>query len=995
MSVALKFKAVAAGLISAVLLLMIMPFTNVSASSKVKTYRIGANAMHGVNETELGFSGLTCDYLNAVSKYTGDSFTYVSGTTDELFEMLKNGGINALACVTSDELEYYEKLLGGTKEAPLFKKTGAAVISRFSAVYVYDEGRYGDMTLGDVSAIRRMKIGYQEEDKHRYFDDKEFLYSEIAGASFVPYNDEEKMRSDLVSGEIDAVVKDCMRSWNNETIVYQFPSRSGYFITRANDADISVKLENGLMSLFSEYPTFYGDAYERYVANFGSRKYAFSAEENDYKKSHKEITVGFNRESDVMHCYDQSSGKLSGVTGSVMEKYSEMTGLDVKIKPYSSLDDCYLALDNNEVDLIYGGIHTTDTSMLTMVSSIPPYYVSAPAVKYPHVLAGKDGAELSDTMTIAVSRDDVEAASSLGRLFPNADIIYTDTVTQACDMALSGDCDAACVGGYDMLYLKGGDYPKLEIIQSLPVYSTECFALRSENTALSGITDKALLRINNSAMTVDIYDLAETAEHSALSNSKQWIFFFVYAGIVVLTVAAVILIAGAVKRRAEIDPLTGGVTKKTFIEKTLKTIKKSGTSKWTLVVFDIDKFKFINDHLGYEEGNRILERLFKTIGDHMDSSEMYARVSEDNFACCIHDASDNDIENRMEGLFEEFGRRNSLFVSYPVQFSGGACRLEQCTDKYGAVELNVAFDRCNIAKKAIKGMHKSTIAFYDDRIREKTLHEKDIENAMPAALEHKEFLCYIQPKYGARSRKIEGGEALIRWNSSDFGFVFPDQFIPIAERNGFVVELDFFILEEVCKAMRRWLDMGLEPVVISVNQSRMHMSHDDYIWRLREVVDKYAIPYEYIELEITETVFTENAELLLQVMQKLHDIGFQLSIDDFGSGYSSLNMLKDIPADVVKIDREFFNGTVNSDKGRAVITTVVDLAKKLRMHVISEGVETLDQVEFLAEINCDLIQGYYFAKPMPLKEFEEKWFKSLKEEADNAAENSEDDMQTK
>lgn len=177
--------------------------------------------------------------------------------------------------------------------------------------------------------------------------------------------------------------------------------------------------------------------------------------------------------------------------------------------------------------------------------------------------------------------------------------------------------------------------------------------------------------------------------------------------------------------------------------------------------------------------------------------------------------------------------------------------------------------------------------------------------------------------------------------------------------------------------MRRWLDEGKTPVIISVNQSRMHLNYDDYIWRLREIVDKYDIPYKYIELELTESVFAENAAKLLTIMQKLHDIGFKLSLDDFGSGYSSLNMLKDIPVDVVKIDREFFNGTVNSEKGRAVISTVVDLAANLNMEVISEGVETLEQVEFLAEINCDMVQGYYFAKPMTMSDFETLWNKEL------------------
>ena len=293
------------------------------------------------------------------------------------------------------------------------------------------------------------------------------------------------------------------------------------------------------------------------------------------------------------------------------------------------------------------------------------------------------------------------------------------------------------------------------------------------------------------------------------------------------------------------------------------------------------------------------------------------------------------------------------------------------------IDINTALDRCTIAKRTLKGLHYSSIAFYDGKIRDKALREKDYEHIMPTALEQHEFECYLQPKYGLKSRHIEGAEALIRWNSKEFGFVYPNEFIPLSEKNGFVVELDFFILEEVCRSMRRWLDDGREPVVISVNQSRLHLNYDDYIWRLREIVDKYEIPYEYIELELTESVFTENMEKLLTIMHKLHDIGFKLSLDDFGSGYSSLNMLKDIPVDVVKIDREFFNGTVNSEKGRAVISTVVDLAKNLDMEVISEGVETLEQVEFLTEINCAMVQGYYFAKPMPIPAFEELWYKDI------------------
>lgn len=970
-------KIVAAALLSLIVFLMIPP-TSGTASSKARTYKVGANVMFGVSKTDAGYSGLACDYLNAISKYTGDRFAYVDGTEEELFRMLKSGEIDLIPCVTESERIYYESLLGGGNGEDLFAPTRNTLLSRFGAVYVYDGGKYGDVVLGDISALRHMSIGYLVSDKPRYFDGDELIYSELEGASFISYNTESVMQSDLVSGKIDAVMKDCMRPWANETVAYQFPAKRGSFITRTGDK-LADRLEGALTLLFRDRPTFYGEIYERYIANYGSQKFAYNAQESEFIKNHEEITLAFNLEVDVMHSYDAKKGTIDGVVGLLAEKYTETTGLKVNIKPYSNLAECLSALGEGEVDLVYGGVHTGDAL------DRQGYYVTEPAINFPLVLAGKANAEISGTMKIAVDSGNNEAISSLARFFPEASIVYSEDVRDGCDMAEKGTCNVMCLTGYDAMYLKRNGYPALNIKQVLPVYSTQCFAARAEDKGLIGVTETALIKINGSEVIANIYNMLEVEEYSApRTGVRLWLVMTIVAVLAVIAAGVIILIMLENKRRSEIDPLTGGPTKSVFLDIAAKNVKKSGSVRWAVILFDIDKFKFINDRLGYEEGNRMLERLYKTLGDHMEKGETYARMSDDNFVCCIRDASNEDITERLESVFDEFSRRNSLFVPFPVVFSAGVCKLEQCTEKNGAVDMNVAIDRCNIAKRTIKDIHNSSIAFYDGKIREKALREKDFENVMPAALKRREFMCYVQPKYGTRSRRIEGGEALIRWSSKEFGFVFPDEFIPLSEKNGFVVELDFFILEEVCKAMRRWLDEGREPVVISVNQSRMHLSHDDYIWRLREIVDKYNVPYDYIELEITETVFTENADLLLNVMQKLHDIGFRLSIDDFGSGYSSLNMLKDIPADAVKIDREFFNGTVNTDKGRAVISTVVDLAKKLKMYIISEGVETLDQVEFLDEINCDLIQGYYFAKPMPIQDFEALWIRELEGEAESS-----------
>lgn len=952
-----------------VLLTAFLPSITASAYPKAaKTYVVGANAKFGVTKTNSGTSGLACDYLDQISKYTLNRFTYKDGSPEELFKMLREGTIDVIPCVTDEELELY----GDDSLAA----AGFSMITKFNAVYVYNNGSKKDVNFGDASEISHMKIGYLPEDGGDFFKDERFVCSDLEDAEFIKYNTENMMRADFTSGKLDAVVKNCFRPWENETIVYQFGTSACYFIIRSEDTELSSDIADGMSKLFLSYPSFPGDTYQKNISNYGSQRYAYSAAERIYLASHNEIVIGYNLNSDIAETYDYSSEKLTGIAGSIMDQITANTGLRIKIIPYNSLSECMNAMASEEIDVIYGGIP------INGVDGYSGYFVSAPITRLPIVLAGKPDASMSDTAEIATANGDSEIIKYLERFRPQSNISRYSTSIIACEMVMNGHESFVCMDCRDALYLKSTQHENLVIHDILPIFRSECFAIARRSGDLRSILEKAIAQINGNESIADIYNIINS--QSAVSEEKVpyiWIIITGFTALGGLLALFIVLTTVKSRRLAEIDTLTGGRTKRRYLIDSEKVVRKSNPDNWAVIVFDIDKFKFINDRLGYEEGNRMLERLYKTVSDHLETYEVYARISDDNFACTVKNGSDSELENRLNNIFAEFDRRNSLFVSYPVLFSAGVCRLGQCVDRYDMVDFNVAIDRCNIAKKTIKGRHSSAIAFYDGKMHDNALREKDFENVMPTALKEHEFMCYIQPKYGTRSRHIEGGEALIRWNSKEFGFVFPDQFIPIAEKNGFVVELDFFILEEVCRAMRRWIDRGLTPVVISVNQSRLHLNNDDYIWRLREIVDKYGIPYEYIELELTESVFTENADLMLKIMQKLHEIGFKLSIDDFGSGYSSLNMLKDIPADVVKIDREFFNGTVNSQKGRAVISTVVDLAKNLDMQVISEGVETVEQVDFLQDIECHMVQGYYFAKPMPIKEFEELWTKDLAEAA--------------
>lgn len=966
MNVLRNLKRTAAMISALVILLTAFPLVFARAEQE-QTFVIGANEKFGITETNSGTSGLAYDYLENISKFTSNRFTYKKGSPEELFKMLRDGSVDAIPCVTEKELEVY----GNSGE---FTSAGFSMITKFNAIYVYNQGKNKDVNFNDTDAIKHMRIGYLIEDEATFFEHGRFVQSELEDAVFVQYRTETTIHDDFISGKLDAVAKNCFRPWDNETIVYQFGTDACYFAIRAADIELPAQIADGMARLFMSYPSFPGDAYQKNIACYGSQTYAYTASERNFLTAHKEIKMGFNLAADSMQSYDSSHEELVGIIGSIIEQVSAASGLKINVIPYNSLAECMNALAAEDIDIIYGGIPEGG------VLGYSGYYVSAPVMRSPIALVGMNESALSETANIAVAAGQSDIIKYLERFRPNAGISRYSTNVIACEMVKNGNENAVCMDCHEAYYLKSTLYEDLLILDVLPIYRSECFAVTRRSPELESILEKAIAQINGNESIVDIYNIINSQE--TMAEDHNWHLWVIAAAFVILAAAlAVFIVLNNVKtkRLEEIDTLTGGRTKQRYFTDSEKAVKKSGPESWAVIVFDIDKFKFINDRLGYDEGNRMLERLYKTIGDHLEPYEIYARISDDNFACTVKNASDNDLENRLNNIFAEFERRNSLFVSYPVMFSAGVCRLGQCVDRYNAVDFNAAIDRCNIAKKTIKGRHSNAVAFYDGKIREKALREKDFENIMPAALKEREFMCYIQPKYGTKSRHIEGAEALIRWNSKEFGFVFPDQFIPISEKNGFVVELDFFILEEVCKAMRRWLDRGLTPVVISVNQSRLHLNNDDYIWRLREIVDKYEIPYEYIELELTESVFTDNADLMLKVMQKLHEIGFKLSIDDFGSGYSSLNMLKDIPADVVKIDREFFNGTVNSQKGRAVISTVVDLAKNLDMQVISEGVETVEQVDFLKDIDCHMVQGYYFAKPMPMIEFEELWAKDLAE----------------
>ncbi len=423
------------------------------------------------------------------------------------------------------------------------------------------------------------------------------------------------------------------------------------------------------------------------------------------------------------------------------------------------------------------------------------------------------------------------------------------------------------------------------------------------------------------------------------------------------------------------DPLTG-IPSKTKHKLDAQALINKQERKYAYVTFDINNFKYINEMFGYEYGNRLLIHIAEVVKEFTGEEELYAHISGDNFALLLKDeGSQEELSQRISKLFEAIVACKELDGALrlcTLKFSCGVYRIE------GATDINHVRANANMARTECKKQVFDEIVYYDEVLKTRRVEERELEYDAEGALKNGEFLVYLQPKYDTATEQIIGAEALIRWKHSVRGMLPPDAFIPLFEANGFIIELDMYVLERVCQMIASWSENGIPLMCISVNLSRTHLYAKDLVEQLAAVVEKYGIPPHYIEFELTESAFYEENGTLLQIMEAIKEKGFRLSMDDFGSGYSSLNLLRRLPVDVLKLDKEFFNdcdGDKDIDRGKQIVTHVISMAKDLEMSVLAEGVETKTQKEFLKEAECDMIQGYYYAKPMAMPEFEQLYRK--------------------
>lgn len=413
-----------------------------------------------------------------------------------------------------------------------------------------------------------------------------------------------------------------------------------------------------------------------------------------------------------------------------------------------------------------------------------------------------------------------------------------------------------------------------------------------------------------------------------------------------------------------IDSLTRVFTKEYFYIQARKLLDENPDTEFCIVELDVNRLTMINDMYGLGEGDRVLQAIgsgLENIFEEVPAS-LVARIHADLFVfMCPYDKA--EVEGAIEQL-EENVRFLSSKLSVDLLLSFGV---------YVANEKEVAVssmcERANLALKSVKGNYINHVAYFDADMRVRAVEEVEITTRMNNALKNNEFAVYFQPKHSLDTEEVIGAEALVRWESNDKGLISPAKFIPIFENNGFIMKLDEFVWEETCKFISENQAKGITVPPISVNVSRVDLFNPKLVDTVVNLTKKYAINPKMLKLEFTESAYTESMQQMLGVMDKLHTYGMEIDMDDFGSGYSGLNVLKDVPVDGIKIDLKFLDKSDDEIKSKKILASVIHMAKGLGIPSIVEGVETIEQIKHLKSLGCTMVQGYYYAKPMPEREF--------------------------
>lgn len=901
--------------------------------------------------------GYGYEYFDNLAQYGGFSYEYVYGSWAQCLSWLESGRIDMIDSAqkspSREEKFIFSEYSTGTSYGELFVKADNDKIS------------YNNFAAMDGLTVGMLEGNSRNETFLEYAQQNGFSVKTVF------FKNEADLSNALQDDKVDAVVSSNLRQEKNERSVSRFSPAPFYLMFNRNQTQIKDKMDKALEEILLTTPNFNAQLLDKYYPR-DKTSIVLTLEERQFIKDKQVLKVVYNDNWSPFSSYNPENGGANGINIDIITLLGKKTGLAFEFIQSSSQEEAAEMIKTGQADLLLG-FKATQMNKKELELLATDAFLSVPLC-----LVGLSSA-VEDGDVFTVPKNSKGGLWLLKEQFPNSAITVLETTEDCYRAVRNGEADFTLDNVYTALEIIDNSKDRSLIIAFVfPVNDYYSFGLgQTDNQTLVNLLNKGIADISQAELTaifshnnaMRISDMPLTA----ILYKYRTILILIGVVLISLLIGAFLLLYFNSKNRKKIlwrntyiDALTGIGNQKLLEQDMRKKLDENPKTKYVMCKFDIEDLKIINEINGFEAGDRIIKALADEIRSVANpTQDAYARISGDDFVML---KSYMERKNTPTVLLESELRVSDIIhreLNCLIKLKFGIYYIDDNSESVSSI-----LEKVNYAHSNCKNNAAINRCYYDETEKQSLIEEKKIETRMIEALEQNEFKLYLQPKYYLADETLAGAEALVRWSNDDNGeMVYPNSFIPLFEKNGFVTKLDMYMLNLVCQLIQSWINEGKEPTTISINFSRIHLLNSNFTNEICEVVNRYKVPRKFIEIELTESTMFNNEETMFGVLQRLHEQGFTLSMDDFGTGYSSLGLLKNLPVDVIKIDRSFFENSQYKTRARAVIENVMQMAKRLNIHTVAEGVERQEQIDMLRDMGCEIVQGYYFSKPMPVSEF--------------------------
>lgn len=931
---------------------------NVEAAEK-RVVKVAFFPMDGyhVIRPDGSLDGMDVAYLKAISEYTDWEIEYVECESWE----------QALQFLSEKKVDLVGSAQYSAERAKVYQYADLASGYTFGVIATTADS---DIAYEDFPAMQDITFGVVKD----YVRREEFLGylsdNGIHNPKITEYEFTEQLQQALNDGEIDALVHTFTEIKEGQRLIGRFAPRPFYYISYQGNDDVMRELNQAIADLKINQPELEAELMNTFYYSKFDKAALLTTEEKEFLANTEVLRIGY-LDGHYPFSYVED-GEFRGLAKDMLESSLLVTGQKLEFLEFTDEDEARSALRDKKADILLYCTDTEDVLNEYQLTAVREY------AEIPLVFVMDRSRNITDIEALATVSD-LQEEAGIDAIVPEASIKIYDTQQDCLEALQKGNVDAVLCDGYlaEHLFRTNFQYEDLQIKNILNGGYPVFIVVRNEDKILAKVLSKTITTIN--FQTINEYMLKENSY--PLMNLRTFIqdhslaIILVLMGIMLLIILVARHIVNDEKkiRKLMYKDMSMDIWNLNYLiyfgEQKLLPERKG---HYAVVYLNLSQFRHYNIIYGWSAGEKLLENIADFLKQNVDQKlEVCARNQGDRFVLLLNGAGHEELMERFESLREELEKRVFEYTDNRMPVRMGVYFVEQ-QEK----DLRVALNYANQALEFTADKKDGAIRVYDSKLEQKIKERHEREKLLESVDIQKDFVAYYQPKVDIRSGKIVGAEALVRFlNPAEGGAVkAPGFFVPYYEQTGRIMEIDFFVYESACKMLRRRIDAGKNVVPISCNFSRMHFIKPGFAELFEIILDKYQIDKKLIEVEITETLVIEELQqnTVKQTLDSLAQKGIRLSIDDFGAGYSSLGVFEQIPASVVKLDRSFLLNQEDHDRQVAIMRGIVNMTKNLDAQIVCEGVETDADVQLMQEIGAYVAQGYFYSRPVPEAEFEEK-----------------------